>query len=38
MAVKLNGRADDHARELIEQHRFVLDDRDAWSEHRPTAQ
>jgi hypothetical protein len=38
MAVKLNRRAYDHARKLIEQHRFVLDDRDAWSEHRPTAQ
>jgi hypothetical protein len=38
MTVKLNKRALDHARRLIEAGRFVLDDRDAWSEHRPTAQ
>jgi hypothetical protein len=38
MAVKLNNRAYDHARSLIEQQRLVLDDRDEWSEHRPSAQ
>jgi hypothetical protein len=37
VAVKLNQRAYDHARSLIEAHRVVLDDRDAWSEHRPRA-
>jgi hypothetical protein len=37
MAIRLNRRAFDHARDLIEAGRYVLDDRDAWSEHRPTA-
>jgi hypothetical protein len=37
MAVKLNNRAYDYARSLIEQRRVVLDDRDDWSEHRPAA-
>jgi hypothetical protein len=38
MAVKLNRRAYEHAQRLIEQGRVVLDDRDAWSEHQPSAQ
>src|SRR3984893_6762978 len=38
MAVTLNRRAYEHARELIEEGRFVFDDRDAWSEHQPSAQ
>jgi hypothetical protein len=38
MAVKLNQRAYDHARSLAKDGRAVLDDRDAWSEHRPSAQ
>jgi hypothetical protein len=38
MAVKLSQRAYDHARELIKQDRFVLDERDMWSEHQPSAQ
>jgi O-glycosyl hydrolase len=38
MSVKLNERAFDHAKKLIENGDYVLDDRDAWSEHRPTAQ
>jgi hypothetical protein len=38
MTVKLNRRALDHARHLIEAGAFVIDNRDAWSEHRPTAQ
>ena len=38
MAVKLNSSAFDHAKKLIKEGKFVLDDRDAWSEHRPTAQ
>jgi hypothetical protein len=38
MAVKLNNPAYDHAKELIAEGRFVFDERDAWSEHRPSAQ
>ncbi|HEV7918088.1 MAG TPA: hypothetical protein VGO97_00800 [Solirubrobacterales bacterium] len=37
MAVKLNQRAFNHAEKLIEDGRFVYDDRDDWSEHRPSA-
>jgi hypothetical protein len=36
MAVKLSERAYAHARSLISEGRFVLDDRDAWSEHQPS--
>src|SRR4051794_16468908 len=38
MAVKLNRRAYEHAQKLVKERRAVLDDRDAWSEHRPSAQ
>ena len=38
MAVTLNRRAFDHAKDLIDESRFVFDGRDAWSEHRPSAQ
>jgi hypothetical protein len=38
MAVKLNQRAYEHAQSLIEQGKAVLDDRDAWSEHEPSAE
>jgi hypothetical protein len=38
MSVSLNTSAYDHAKKLIEEGRFVLDERDAWSEHRPSAQ
>jgi hypothetical protein len=38
MAVKLNERAYDHAKALITDGKVVLDDRDAWSEHRPSAE
>jgi hypothetical protein len=38
VTVKLNQRGYDHARELVSERRAVLDDRDAWSEHRPSAQ
>lgn len=38
MAVKLNRRAYEHAKELIAEGEFVYDERDAWSEHRPSAQ
>jgi hypothetical protein len=37
MAVKLNRRAYDHAQQLVKDGHVVLDDRDAWSEHQPTA-
>jgi hypothetical protein len=36
--VRLNQKAYDHARRLIADGRAVLDDRDAWSEHQPSAQ
>jgi hypothetical protein len=35
--VKLNQRAYDHAKQLIADDKYVLDERDDWSEHRPTA-
>ena len=37
MAVQLNNRAFDYAKELISEGHFVSDDRDAWSEHQPSA-
>src|SRR4030081_773256 len=37
MAVTLNRRAYDHAKGLISEGRFAYDERDAWSEHRPSA-
>ena len=37
MAVKRNERAFDHARDLIAVGKYVIDDRDAWSEHQPSA-
>lgn len=36
MAVELNERAFKFAQSLIEQDKFVADDRNGWSEHRPT--
>jgi hypothetical protein len=38
MAVKLNRKAYAQAKQLIEDDKVVLDDRDAWSEHQPTAE
>lgn len=38
MTVKLNEKAYDYAKSLIKDGKFVNDDRDAWSEHRPSAQ
>jgi hypothetical protein len=38
MAVKLNQTAFEHARDRIVAGACVLDDRDAWSEHQPSAQ
>ncbi|MFL5961651.1 MAG: hypothetical protein ACJ757_01980 [Gaiellaceae bacterium] len=37
MAVKLNRSGFEHAQSLIETGRVVIDDRDAWSEHQPSA-
>ena len=37
MAVKLNQRGYEHASTLIRGGRAVLDERDDWSEHRPSA-
>jgi hypothetical protein len=37
MAVRLSNRAYAYAKQLIDDRRVVLDDRDAWSEHRPSA-
>jgi hypothetical protein len=37
MAVKRNRRGYDYAKELIAEGRVVLDERDDWSEHQPTA-
>jgi hypothetical protein len=38
MAVKLNQTAFDFASRLVVEGRFVADERDAWSEHQPSAQ
>jgi hypothetical protein len=38
MAMKLNRKAFNHAKELIDDGKFVFDERDAWSEHQPSAQ
>ena len=37
MSVKLNDRAFDHAKSLIKEGKYVLDERDDWSEHQPSA-
>jgi hypothetical protein len=37
MAVTLSRRSYEHAQELIKEGRVVLDERDDWSEHQPTA-
>jgi|SRR5215216_6591712 hypothetical protein len=36
MAVKLNNRAFEHAKELVGNGEFVTDERDDWSEHQPS--
>jgi hypothetical protein len=38
MVVKLNKRAFDHAKKLINEGKVVFDERDAWSEHQPSTQ
>ena len=37
MAVKLNERGYAHARKVVAERRVVVDHRDDWSEHRPSA-
>ena len=37
MAVKLNERAFSYAKELVSEGKVVFDERDAWSEHQPSA-
>jgi hypothetical protein len=38
MAVKLNRTGYDHAKGLVKDGKVVLDERDDWSEHQPSAQ
>ncbi|SRR5258708_26536994 len=38
MAAALNERAFEHAKKLIAEGKFVLDERDLWSEHQPTTE
>jgi hypothetical protein len=35
MAIKLNRRAFDQAKDLVNKGHVIVDDKDAWSEHRP---
>jgi hypothetical protein len=36
VAIKLNDRSYEHAQRLIKDGKFVLDERDDWSEHQPS--
>ncbi|MDB5186495.1 MAG: hypothetical protein JWL85_1018 [Candidatus Saccharibacteria bacterium] len=38
MAVKLNNKAYEYAKQLIKDGLYLPDDRDAWSEHRPSTE
>jgi hypothetical protein len=38
MAVKLNESGYAHARKLVDERHVVIDDRDDWSEHQPSAE
>jgi hypothetical protein len=38
VAVTLNNRAYEYAQRLIKDGKYVADERDAWSEHQPSAQ
>jgi len=38
MAVKLHRGGFAHAKELVNEGKFVYDERDAWSEHQPSAE
>jgi hypothetical protein len=37
MTIKLNKRAFEHAKRLIEKGSYVFDEKDMWSEHKPLA-
>jgi hypothetical protein len=37
MSVHLNKRGYEHAKDLVKAGRVVVDERDAWSEHQPSA-
>jgi hypothetical protein len=37
MAIKLNRTAFNHAKQLIQDGKVVIDERDEWSEHQPSA-
>ena len=37
MSVKLHRSGFEHAKKLVNEDRAVLDDRDGWSDHQPTA-
>ncbi len=36
MTVKLNQRAYEHAKRVIEKGKFIADEREAWSDHHPS--
>jgi hypothetical protein len=38
MAARLNQRAFAHAKQLVEEGKYVLDERDMWSEHQPSTE
>lgn len=38
MAVKLNSKGYEHAQELVKAGKVVIDERDDWSEHQPSAE
>jgi hypothetical protein len=38
MTIRLNQRGYEHARRLVEEGRFVVDERDRWSDHQPSAE
>jgi len=38
MTIKLNQRAYDYAKWLVKEGRYVLDNRDDWSEHQPSGE
>jgi hypothetical protein len=38
MTVKLNYRAYEHAKRIIEDGKFIDDEREAWSDHHPSTQ
>jgi hypothetical protein len=37
MPVKRNDKAFEHAKNLVDDGKYVIDDRDGWSEHQPSA-